>query len=80
VSAARPPCSLPPLASFLCWSGDVETRRPLNLAWMLAFMSQNCRVAMDGTPELLVLLSAAVAVRGMCKVSAVAPRTVMQGQ
>jgi hypothetical protein len=47
---------------------------------MVAFVPKNCRAAMDGTPELLVLLSAAIAVRGTCKVSAVAPRTVMQGQ
>jgi hypothetical protein len=60
------------LASFLCWSGDVEACRPLNLARMLAFVPQNCRAAMDGTPEPLVLLSATIAVRGTCKVSAVA--------
>jgi hypothetical protein len=36
---------------------------------MLAFEPQNCRTATDGAPEPLVLLSAAVAVRGTCEVS-----------
>jgi hypothetical protein len=44
-------------------------RRPLNLAWMLAFEPQNCRTATDGAPEPLVLLSAAIAVRGTSEVS-----------
>jgi hypothetical protein len=44
-------------------------RHQLNLAWMLAFEPQNCRTATDGAPEPLVLLSAAVAVRGTSEVS-----------
>jgi hypothetical protein len=61
--------SSPPLVSFLRWICDVETRRLLKLAWMLAFKPRNCRTATDGAPEPLVLLSAAVAVRGTCEVS-----------
>jgi hypothetical protein len=47
---------------------------------MLAFVPENCRTATGKALEPLVLLSAAVAVRGTCKDLAVAPRTVMQGR
>jgi hypothetical protein len=53
-----------PLVFFLWWIGDVETRRPLKHAWMLAFEPQDCRTATEGAPEPFVLLGAAIAVRG----------------